>query len=196
MIHCISFPQLAKEQLKLHVPSSHLDIIDIYNMKKDQESVKGAIMINPVELAYSVVNLYKSKDPFYIAEQEGILIMTQDLPSEVSGMAVICFGYRYIILSSHITNPIELKMICAHELGHLFLHQFSKSCFDMMDDPLQNTIIGKNERQANLFAAHLLIDPQQINEGDTREIIAYRVGVPIELLDYFNLSKDPQRVIL
>lgn len=55
----------------------------------------------------------------------------------------------------------EQKFVCAHELGHMFLHKKSNALF-MDSRTIQN--VAKYEIQANKFAMELLISDQELKE--------------------------------
>lgn len=70
----------------------------------------------------------------------------------------------------------------AHELGHAVLHP-KENCAFMSRHTLLLT--SKIERQANLFAAYLLITDDMIEEYReyTREQLCAGTGLPIELIE-------------
>ncbi|MEW8956389.1 ImmA/IrrE family metallo-endopeptidase, partial [Clostridium sp.] len=80
---------------------------------------------------------------------------------------------------------------CGHELGHAILHEDSNTPF------LRNNTfysINKLERQANMFAAYLLINSDIFlyYQGYSFEYISKSEYIPIELLKlrYEMLSSD------
>lgn len=93
---------------------------------------------------------------------------------------------KYIVINKNIADELK-PIICAHELGHDRLHlDFAKnaaikefSLFDMTSKP---------EREANLFAAELLIDDDPFIEltfyGYTCSYIASELNVPVEIVDF------------
>ena len=66
----------------------------------------------------------------------------------------------------------------AHELGHIILHRSQLKMAPMQDDTLYN-MTDNTEYQANLFAADLLIDDEEIEDM-----------VQNEDLDYFGLCSS------
>ena len=70
----------------------------------------------------------------------------------------------------------------AHELGHALLHWRENSCF-MAHQTLLLT--SKIERDANIFAAHLLISDNLLHEYEdfTWDQFCNCTGYPKELLD-------------
>ena len=70
----------------------------------------------------------------------------------------------------------------AHELGHAILH-VKENCAFMSNKTLLLT--SKIERQANLFAANLLITDNMLQEyaGYTQEQFCNSTGYPMELLE-------------
>ncbi|WP_199425806.1 ImmA/IrrE family metallo-endopeptidase [Thermaerobacillus caldiproteolyticus] len=124
---------------------------------------------------------HNSRDPFVIAEAENIIVQEKELPSITKGLAVKILKRKYIVLN-HTLNNSEKKYVCAHELGHHLLHDVQNHRFI-----LENTLNpnGKYEREANAFAACLLIDPTIISTDDTIESIAAKASVPVELVKHY-----------
>ena len=69
-------------------------------------------------------------------------------------------------------------LLAAHELGHIILHRSQLKMAPMQDDTLYN-MTDNTEYQANLFAADLLIEDEDIEEM-----------VQNEDLDYFGLCSS------
>jgi Zn-dependent peptidase ImmA (M78 family) len=124
---------------------------------------------------------YKTRDPFVIAEAENIIVQEKELPYITKGMAVKVLRRKYIVIN-HTLHSHEKKYVCAHELGHHLLHDVQNHRFI-----LENTLNpnGKYEREANEFAACLLIDPMIISNDDTIESIAAKASVPVELVKHY-----------
>ena len=69
---------------------------------------------------------------------------------------------KFIIINiTTINDEFDLKMVLAHELGHAIRH-CSMSAFFLHDHKLYNR--GKFEREANEFAAELLIDENDLDK--------------------------------
>ena len=93
------------------------------------------------------------------------------------GFATIVNRVRYIAVNPHLPYE-EQRVIAGHELGHIFEHSNHLRCQAMQDfDIYQAT--GKLEREANFFAADLLLDDEEvldlIHSGNT---------------DFFSVAKE------
>lgn len=127
------------------------------------------------------VRKYNTNDPFKIAEHLGIQVYFVPL-GNVSG------NYRYfertkcIFINSDIDDSNYLMTIMAHELGHALLHWKENCCF-MAHRTLLLT--SKIERQANLFAAYLLITDNNLKDfiGFTVEQFSECTGFDIDLIN-------------
>ena len=84
---------------------------------------------------------------------------------------------RYVMISSFLSEE-EKMIVAAHELGHIILHRSQLKMAPMQDDTLYN-MTDNTEYQANLFAADLLIDDEEIEDM-----------VQNEDLDYFGLCSS------
>jgi len=89
---------------------------------------------------------------------------------------------RFIHINSDLSES-EQRVVCGHELGHAVQHKGLNICFLE-----SNTYFVKNkfEREANLFAAHLLFTDEVLNRyyenNFTIEQIANAENVSSELL--------------
>ena len=69
-------------------------------------------------------------------------------------------NHRYIFLSQDLEKH-ELKMVMAHELGHAILHT-KQNCYFIRNKTL--LLNSKIEKEANIFAATLLISEDELSE--------------------------------
>lgn len=77
----------------------------------------------------------------------------------------------YVMLSSFLLEE-EKRIVAAHELGHVILHRTQLKMAPMSDNRLYN-MINETEYQANLFAADLLIEDQDVAELSKNEDLDY-----------------------
>lgn len=122
---------------------------------------------------------FKTKNPFEIAEQLNIEIITEPLGT-IRGYYQYYKRNRYIHINEDL-DSIQRKYVCGHELGHAILHPKMNIVF------LQNnTYFNKDkfERQATLFCVHLLIDDDILSQypGYTFQEIAQEEQVAVQLL--------------
>ncbi|MGB5823218.1 MAG: ImmA/IrrE family metallo-endopeptidase [Proteocatella sp.] len=104
----------------------------------------------------TLVKKYASRDPLQLAEFLGIHIYYVKGFADLLGMYTIVNQRRAILLNNNLDEHL-LRLVVAHEIGHDRLHRdLAKQCafkeFQVAD------VSTKPEYEANVFAAHLLID--------------------------------------
>lgn len=102
-----------------------------------------------------LINKYKTYNPFEICKKKGIKIKFVNY-----GTANIINGIDKIILINSKYDEFSKKILCAHELGHAILHSNDACNYYNSNTSLQQ--IAK-DREANLFAAHLLFDDSNLD---------------------------------
>ncbi len=123
-----------------------------------------------------------SHDPIKIAEYAGIRIAIVPL-GDISGNYILIRRKRWIFVNETIPKDSSLfQVIVAHELGHALLHRKENCAFIKSRTLLLTSGI---EREANLFAAHLLITDDILKEyaGYTQEQFCNSTGYPKELIE-------------
>lgn len=114
-----------------------------------------------VEKAVKLSKFSETRNPFEICDSIGVNVVFADIGS-LKGMYKYIKKNRYIVISNRLDEKTA-KIICAHELGHDILHrEFAKNGFWR-----EYTLFGcdgKQEYEANLFAAELLISDSDILE--------------------------------
>lgn len=120
----------------------------------------------------------RTGDPFSLAAGLGIDVDSADL-GELKGFYVVYGTGRYIVINHHLDEHMA-RLVLAHEIGHDILHRDiaangglgERSFFDMTSKP---------EKEANIFAAELLISDEDMIElgerGMTVEEAAKELGV-------------------
>lgn len=137
------------------------------------------------EKVRSLVKKFKTRDPFIIAGELGIIVKYKYLSIDFpKGMFKKVLRRKFIIINmSRIVNESELRVVIAHELGHAIMHS-SDSAFFLHDHTFYSR--GRFEKEANAFAAELLIDTYLIDELyiDNYSInqLALFYEVPIEFI--------------
>ena len=88
------------------------------------------------------------------------------------------FGTVVIGINSRLPDPLK-KELKAHEIGHAQLHGRYGYYF-----VLENTMFlpGKFERQADEFAAELVLVDSNLTFGESAEKFSQRHAVPVELV--------------
>ena len=101
-----------------------------------------------------------SRDPIRIAKFAGIGIVICQL-DELSGFYKLIKRKKWIFINEDLMDTDMFRVVVAHELGHAFLHR-TKECAFIKNHTLLLT--SWVEREANLFAAELLI-PDDFDDG-------------------------------
>jgi Zn-dependent peptidase ImmA (M78 family) len=129
--------------------------------------------------------LYQTSNPFELADRIGVLYQIGNCKHE--GHYMFLKNHRYIFLSNTLEGN-ELNLVMAHELGHALLDR-KTNCYFIRNKTL--FLSSKIEKRANLFAAHLLItdDMLQDYKGHTREQFCNCTGYPEQLIDLRLKSK-------
>lgn len=110
----------------------------------------------------SKIKKSRTRNPFTIAEDNGIMLIFDSNLNKMKGMYTIIKRNRIIIINDNMPERMQ-QIVCAHELGHDALHrQFAKDgglrefmLYDMKSRP---------EYEANMYAADLLLDDEEVME--------------------------------
>lgn len=136
------------------------------------------------ELAEKIRSEYGGRDIFETAENSGANVWFRELGS-LKGFYLCENGKRYIIVNQSLENIVQ-RTVCAHELGHDMLHRELSS-----GGIRENTLFlsnNKTEREANLFAAEILITDKEtlsvLEFSHTIDEAAYELGVMPEIICY------------
>jgi len=143
------------------------------------------------EYIRSVCNLkheYGETDPFRLCKEMGILLIRMELgirPDAIKGFYREILRVRTIVVNSCLPDFIQ-KIIVAHELGHVVLHRCNElHAFQGFNPGMESSLM---EREANLFAAELLLDDEEVKDilrnSSSLQEAAARLYVPVELLQY------------
>ena len=142
---------------------------------------KNTLIYNRVK---DIVHKFDTNDPFRIAEESNIKIKYLDNANNLLGMYTIIQRNRFIFLNSNMEEYM-MRMVLAHELGHDTFHRHLTKNSPFQEYEIFN-ITSQLEYEANIFAAHLLLDEDQIveliNEEYTDVEIASILNVNINLL--------------
>lgn len=112
-------------------------------------------------ISNSLVRQFGSRDPFAIADGLGFTVTFREDFKHQRGAFAIILRNVFIFINSNLCDEMQ-RMVCAHELGHALLHRgiaakspwiLEHELFDMRN---------KAEYEANLFAASLLIDKDEL----------------------------------
>ena len=100
-----------------------------------------------------LINKCGSADPFLICEKMGIITVDRDLPEHINGFTVTMEEIPFIILNTAL-NYFNRRITAAHELGHIILHGTTNTVQLSLNTSF---CISKFEKEADCFAAHLLL---------------------------------------
>lgn len=104
-----------------------------------------------------------------------------DLPEGCRGYYHRVLRRRFIAINQNLPEELQ-RFVCAHELGHDQLHK-SMSRFFLEEHTLFAP--GRFEREANEFAIQLMLYGVDIEDGETKESVFARRGIPIEMIRNF-----------
>lgn len=132
----------------------------------------------------NLIEKYKSRNPKDIIEELGIKLITFKEDTKLLGMFKDIGGMSFIFYNPYLSTNLT-NMVLAHELGHYIYHR------DIFESGLHfdyNLFKQSNslELEANLFAAHLLLDENEIlnslEEGYSYLDLAKNYNVDINLM--------------
>ena len=122
-----------------------------------------------------------TRDPVSIARQLNIGIAIVPL-GEIAGNYKLLKRKRWIFVNEDISDSPLFRVVVAHELWHAVLHRKENCAFIKNRTLLLTSGI---EREANQFAAHLLITDDMLKEfaGYTEDQFCDCTGYPKELIE-------------
>lgn len=137
-----------------------------------------------IDKAAEILDEFGGKDIFETAENSGAKVWFRDLGS-LKGFYVFVNGSRYIVINENL-DDVTSAVVCAHEFGHDLLHR------ELSEGGIrENTLFlenNKTEREANLFAAEILVSDSEILEGiadyNNLQTLAAEMCMPIEIIDF------------
>lgn len=109
------------------------------------------------KLADSLARKHKSRDPFEIISNLNVILVFYPLHG-VKGFYQY-FQRNNIIYIDETLSEQEKRFVCAHELGHMYLHKKANAIFLDSRTQLNTT---KYEHEADRFATDLLISDEII----------------------------------
>lgn len=121
---------------------------------------------------------YKTDCPYQLAEHLKIHVLQHNLHDEINGYYKYDRRNQYIVINDNLDQYLQ-RVVCAHELGHAVMHKHVNTPFMRNNTFLS---VSKIEREANRFAAELLIPDESIIECKTIYDIASLHNVPVEIV--------------
>lgn len=137
-----------------------------------------------IDKSEEVLEEFGGSDIFETAENSGAKVWFRELGS-LKGFYVFVNGCRYIVINEDLDDTTA-AVVCAHELGHDMLHR------ELSEGGIrENTLFldnNKTEREANLFAADILISDEEILDAITDhndlQSLAAEMCMPVELINF------------
>lgn len=127
-----------------------------------------------------IKNKYGTNNPFELCVLFNIQVIEMEL-GNINGYYIKVPKNKMIFLNSNL-NDLNMKFVCAHEIGHAILHSELNTLFLQ-----QNTlnIKGRFENQANEFAAELCIGDDLLEEyeGYSLNKVSECTGIDIKYLE-------------
>lgn len=136
--------------------------------------------------AQELICEHGTNDPYEILTNLGVVLIPINIEAAFLGMFRVLDGKSYVIYNTHADEAV-IRQVLAHELGHFLYHKRYASEKELADFGLTQEA-SLLEAQANTFAAHLLIDEDELldtlEEGMTYMDLAKRLMVDENLLLY------------
>jgi Zn-dependent peptidase ImmA (M78 family) len=101
-----------------------------------------------------------TRNPMKIASEIGVMLRYSEELDKLLGLYTYRWKHRIILLNDKM-EEIMARMVCAHELGHDALHRDIAKGEGLKEFVLFN-MKDTTEYEANAFAAHLIIDDDDI----------------------------------
>lgn len=135
-----------------------------------------------IEKAEEILEEFGGRNIFETAENSGVKVWYRHLGG-LKGFYICENGCRYIVVNEEL-DGVTKAVVCAHELGHDMLHRELST-----GGIRENTLFlsnDKTEREANLFAACVLISDESVLDElsycNSLDVLAANLGFPEELV--------------
>lgn len=112
-----------------------------------------------------VIQRYRTRDPFDLLDAMGVTVFFSDKFQKdgLKGFCTCANRFLYVVINAKLC-PEERRIVAAHELGHLVLHQ-SKLKLGAFRDNDVYCPTNRWEKEANCFAADLLCADEDVTEA-------------------------------
>ncbi len=129
---------------------------------------------NIFALAQNLKETHGTSKPKELCAILGISYVVADLPDSVKGFYMENGGRQAVVVSNSL--PEKQRTVCAaHELAHAILHKGLNAVFITEST---NLVLGKFEREADLFATSLLLNENLTDEYQSTGEICSDTGLP------------------
>jgi Zn-dependent peptidase ImmA (M78 family) len=138
-------------------------------------------------VAAGLIEKYQTRNPTEICAALDIRIRLKDLGHDIKAYYICLSRIRNVVINSRVSETVR-RILVAHELGHDRLHQEIAMLKGFQELELFDMAVPA-EYEANLFAAELLIDDNELlgllnDEDKTFFSVAKELYVPADLLDF------------
>lgn len=113
--------------------------------------------------ANRIIRCCGTRDTLKIARELVIYVHYIDSLNQLLGMYTYRHKERHILLNGNM-EPMVMQMVCGHEIGHDALHREMAKNNHSLPEFVLFDMRSKPEYEANAFAAHLLIDDDELIE--------------------------------
>ena len=135
--------------------------------------------------AKSIVKICGTRDTLKIAQELGIYLHYINRLNDLLGMYTYRHKERHILLNANM-EPMVLQMVCGHEIGHDVFHRALAKGNATLPEFVLFDMRTKHEYEANAFAAHLIIDDDELigymKEGYDVVQLSSAIGTNINLM--------------
>lgn len=112
-----------------------------------------------------LIRKHGTRSPFILAQELGVHVMKRSDFDRQKGAFALVLNVPFIFINDHLSDEMQ-RIVCAHELGHALLHR--KLCRESAHQAIYELelfdIRDNTEYEANVFAANLLIDEDEMLE--------------------------------
>lgn len=139
--------------------------------------------------AEKLKKIYDGKDPFMLCKYMGVKVVKTPMgknPESCKGFYVTHSRIRTIAINSELSSEFQ-RIICSHEIGHAVLHKNQAGVKPFHDFGLFDST-STYEYEANIFAAELLLDDEDVIEKLNDDMFFFQAAaelyVPPEILEF------------
>ena len=125
-----------------------------------------------------LVSIHETQDPYKLCKYLGIHVRFSKL-GNIKGIYKKSEGYKFITINEDL-RTFERAVVLSHELGHAIIHDYADTV--LMKTAFMFPDHDKFEREANIFAANLLIINNYIAAFEPED--EYDQGLYDELFNY------------
>ncbi len=140
-----------------------------------------------VENVCYLKNIYQTNDPFALCEAIGVSVVFHSMGTQqesCKGFVTRMSGIDIVTINSDLSDLFQ-SFTCAHELGHIIANPERKTL--SYSDNCYFDTKSSDEKEANYFAAELLLSDDEVMEAINEELTYTKAAailcVPAELLD-------------